>query len=73
MAKRRKEVNDEKEIVQMLKEHGFTEITKDDKKQFWYKQDLEQLENWRREELGKPFTVRERKALYGTDQIRRHT
>ena len=54
----------EEEVIQMLKEKGFTEITEEDKKQHWYQQHLKQLERWRKEEVGKPFTVKERSELY---------
>lgn len=53
------------EIIQKLESLGAHEITEEDKNQPWYKEHLKQLERWRNEEVGKPFTVKEKNALYG--------
>jgi len=70
MAKRKKRITQEQRIIAMLKEKGFTEINLDDRKKPWYKSYAESIDRWRREELGKPLTVRERKALYNTNQTK---
>ncbi len=59
-------MTEEEEIIKLLESMGAHEITEEEKKQPWYKEHLKQLERWRKEEVGKPFTVRERKALYGS-------
>jgi hypothetical protein len=56
------------EIVEKIKAMGGHEITKEEKEQPWYKEHLKQLERWRKEEVGKPFTVKERRAFYGTSK-----
>jgi len=67
MAKRKKKrLTEEQRVVEMLKDKGFTEITQKDKQEPWYQEHLKQLERWRKEEVGKPFTVREKQAFYGT-------
>ena len=62
--KRRKKVTEEKRIIRFLENEGFHEITEEEKKEPWYQEHLKQLERWRKEEVGKPFTVKERSELY---------
>lgn len=59
-------MTEEQRVIAMLKAKGYTEITQEEKQQSWYQEHLKQLECWREEEVGKPFTVRERQALYGS-------
>lgn len=63
-------MTEEEEIIQYLESIGAHEITQEEKKQSWYKEHLKQLERWRKEEVGKPFTVREKRYLYGTSPQR---
>ena len=64
--RKKRHLTEEEEVIQFLRKEGFKEITKKDKKELWYQEHLRQLERWRKEEVGKPFSVRERKALYGS-------
>ncbi len=54
------------EILEKLKKMGAQEITDEDRKQPWHKEHLKQLERWRKEEVGKPFTVKEKQYFYGS-------
>lgn len=64
--KNRKQQVTIKEIIEKIKALGGHEITEEEKKQPWYQEHLKQLERWRKEEVGKPFTVREKQYFYGT-------
>ncbi|HEY5615185.1 MAG TPA: hypothetical protein VIL52_04115 [Bacteroidota bacterium] len=67
MAKRKRKNNVTiQEIVKKIEAMGGHEITGAEKHEPWYQEHLKQLERWRKEEVGKPFTVREKQALYGT-------
>lgn len=71
MAKKRKKLTEEERIIRFLKEQGFTEVTDVERKQPWYQEHLKQLERWRKEEAGKPFSVREKQYLYGSTPKRK--
>jgi len=67
MAQRSKrKITEEEEVLHLLQEIGAHEVTEEERSEPWYREDIKQLERWRKEEVGKPFTVREKQALYGT-------
>lgn len=69
--KKRKKQITVKNIVERIKAMGGHEITEKEKKESWYQEHLKQLERWRKEEVGKPFSVREKQYLYGSTPKRK--
>jgi hypothetical protein len=69
-SKKRNQMIEVDEILEKLKKMGAREITDEDRQQPWYKEHLKQLERWREEEVGKPFTVREKEYFYGSSSKR---
>lgn len=64
MASRRKKMTEEERILRFLEQQGFHQVTKEEKKEPWYKEHLKQLERWRKEEMEPASAVRERSATY---------
>jgi hypothetical protein len=64
--KKRNKIIEVDAILEKLKKMGAQEITNEDRKQPWYKEHLKQLERWRKEEVGRPLTVKEKQYFYGS-------